>query len=480
MPEFSKKAIAWECTECGARYTKSFMQCAKCHGIDTAAPIFGKESKAKLPKQVALRKAPGVGSSSVFNITEIQLDDSPRLDTGSSELNRVLGGGMATDGIISIAGSPGAGKSTLMMQVAAYLAQTMTVLYVSGEESGRGLRERADRLQVIDETTTRDDIDLNVVFEADIDILLDKHIPAIQPQVIVVDSINMIYSSSLDGSPQSDKQLMYCAVKLQEYAKARNVAVFLVAQVTKDEKIAGTNKFAHLADVNLFLSGDEQHAFRMLRSLKNRWENTGEVGVFKMRGRGLIDVPNPSEEFLAERMVSYPGSAVAVIMEGQRPMMVEVQALTSLGNGGNPLRHLWGFQKSRTFIPMAISRRLPYVDLVDEDITTNVVGGITIQENAADLAMAIAIVSSQHDVPVPADWVGIGEIGLTGEVRSVPRIEARLKEAAKGGFKHVIIANLREAIDTPKGIRVHQVKTVDEAMRLMFKNVIPFDDFEEE
>lgn len=475
--EYAKKPEYWLCTECGARYTSEPMQCSKCRAIDSFEAVFKENAKTEAKKAPILRKPAGVRRSEVVNIVNINPDESERITTGSQEFDRVLGGGITTDGIVSIAGDPGAGKSTLLLMVAGEMSKRRRVLYVSGEESGRGLRDRSDRLGITREGVTVDDIDLYVVFETDMKVLLEEHLPKLQPDVIIVDSIQTLYSSDIDGTPGYEKQLMYCSIKLQEYAKGKNVAVFLVSQATKSGDMAGSNKLLHLVDAGLHLTGDDQQSFRLLRSYKNRINNAEEVGVFRMSGTGLTDVPNPSEEFLAERMIANPGSAVAVTMEGERPILVEVQALTSLGGGGNPARHMYGFNRDRAFIPVVLDRYLPYVDLADEDLTTNVVGGITIRENAADLTLATAIVSSHHNVPTPADWICIGEIGLTGEVRSVPRIETRIKEAAKIGFKHVVVPRLRESISRPKGIKIHEIQTVDEAMRLVFSKTITFSDF---
>lgn len=480
--EYGKRPSYWVCTECNKRYTTEPMQCTnpECHSIDTFEPVYKESRSAAKKKKPILCKAHGVESSEVFNIVDVNSDDGERYDTGSSEFNRVLGGGMKTDGIVAITGDPGAGKSTLITAVASFMSQYLTVLYVSGEESGRGIRGRADRLGVITEDMTADNTNFYVVFETDMKILMEEHIPSVKPDIVIVDSINTLYHSEVDGSPGDDKQLMYCAHKFQEIAKSNDVAIFMVAQATKAGGMAGSNRLLHLVDVILHLGGDDQHAFRILRGIKNRWESVDEVGVFRMDKMGLIDVPNPSEEFLAERMVANPGSAVAVTMEGERPILVEVQALTNTSGGGNPARHLYGFNRDRAFIPVVLDRYLYYVSLADEDLTTNVVGGVTIRENAADLALAMAIMSSHHNIPTPADWIGIGEIGLTGEVRSVPRIQTRLNEAAKIGFNNIVVPRLRESVEIPKGVNVHEVQTVDEAIRLVFQHKLDFDDFYEE
>lgn len=478
VTEYRSRPDYWECPECGKRFSNRPMQCTACRHIGDFNPVHKNSANgdsAAKPKRVELRKPPGISGSEALNITEVSSDSAEKLDTGSDEFNRVLGGGMNTDGIVAITGDPGAGKSTLMMSVSSYIARTRSVLYISGEESGRGLKDRASRMCVITEETTAEDINLFVVFETDIEILLREHIPRVKPDVIVVDSINTLYSSLLDGAPGQEKQLMYAAHKLQEYAKGRNVAVFMISQTTKAGEMAGSNKLLHLVDVILHLAGDNHYAFRLLRAVKNRWENTGEVAVFRMTEEGLKDVPNPSEEFLAERMVANPGSSIAVTMEGERPIVVEVQALTNTGSGGNPARQTYGLDRGRAFIITSVmDAHLSYIDLTQDDLIVNVVGGMKISETAADLSVVMAIVSSQHRIAAPAEWAAIGEVGLTGEIRSVPRMQARVREAAKIGCKHIVIPPIRESMPKIKGIKIHEAKTVDEAVRLMFNGKIDF------
>lgn len=472
----------FQCPNCNKTATSKLSFCPGCKKmIEYVAVTTGESLRlaTKGKKDATHTKPRGVGRSEVTHLGKIEFGDDSRFSTGNGELDRVLGGGMTTDSIIALTGSPGIGKSSLLMKVAADMAETRKVLYISGEESPRGLRSRSDRLGITGDGVNSDGLKLFVVFEADMEILLGQHIPSVNPDVIIVDSINTLYSSEIDGAPGNEKQLMYAAHQFQQYAKNRDVAVIMVAQVTKEGTMAGTQKLAHMVDAVLYLTGDNNHVFRLLRCEKNRMGNVQEVGVLRMESRGLIEVPNPSEAFLAERQVDNPGSAVAVTMEGERPILVEIQALVNPGSGGNPARMTYGFDRNRAFIITSVmDRHLPYVDLSQQDLVLNVVGGMRISENAADLPTVMAIISSHHNVPAPAEWVAIGEIGLTGEIRSVPFLEFRLREASKMGFTHAVVPTLREGISLPKKLKLHQVMTVNEAVRAMFAGRIDFSLFD--
>jgi DNA repair protein RadA/Sms len=347
------------------------------------------------------------------------------------------------------------------------MASLGTVLYVSGEESERQVKMRATRL-VRDENGEVGSLpdSLLLVTETNLNTILE-HIDEVRPELVVIDSIQTVYLPEMDSSAGSVSQVRECASRLRELAKSRNMAVFLIGHVTKEGVIAGPRVLEHIVDTVVYLEGDRFQSYRLLRSVKNRFGATSEVGVFEMRERGMVEVPNPSEAFLAERMVNAPGSAIAVTMEGTRPLLVELQGLTSPTNFGNPRRTPNGVDINRLLLLVAVlTRRLGY-HLGEQDVFVNVVGGLRISEPAADLAIAAAIASSLRDAPVKADTVLIGEVGLSGELRLVGQMNARLREAAKLGFKTAIVPRrIRKVEPWPDGINVVEVRSLREAVTM--------------
>jgi DNA repair protein RadA/Sms len=351
-------------------------------------------------------------------------------------------------------------NSTLLLQSSGMLANTIgTVLYVSGEESSAQIKMRADRLGLSAH-------DLYLLTETKLEDIFEQ-VTRLNPTVLIIDSIQTTYTETIDGSPGLVSQVRECASRLQGLAKSSAVSVFLVGHVTKEGTIAGPRVLEHIVDTVLYLEGDPFQAFRLLRSVKNRFGATSEVGVFEMQGAGMVEVPNPSEAFLAERVINAPGSAIAVTMEGTRPLLVEIQALTSPTPYGNPRRTPNGVDMNRLLLLSAVLTKRFGLRLSEHDIFVNVVGGMKISEPASDLAMAVAMASSYHDVPLPADMVLIGEVGLSGEVRAVSQLGARLNEAAKIGFKRAVIPRLRRPLDgLPKGMEVIHVRTVGDALKV--------------
>jgi DNA repair protein RadA/Sms len=407
------------------------------------------------------------GRSLPRRLSEIEGDAEERMPLPIGEFARVLGGGVVPGSIILVGGDPGIGKSTLMLQVVVEMAPVGTVLYVSGEESERQVKMRAMRLMrgengepgALPES-------LLLVTETNLGVILE-HIDAVRPELVVIDSIQTVYLPELESSAGSISQVRECASRLRELAKSRGIAIFLIGHVTKEGVIAGPRVLEHIVDTVVYLEGDRFQSYRLLRSVKNRFGATSEVGVFEMRERGMVEVPNPSEAFLAERMVNAPGSAIAVTMEGTRPLLVEVQGLTSPTNFGNPRRTPNGIDINRLLLLVAVlTRRLGY-HLGEQDVFVNVVGGLYIGEPAADLAIAAAIASSLRDAPVKADTVLIGEVGLSGELRLVGQMIARLREAAKLGFKTAIVPRrIRKVEPWPEGIKVVEVRSLREAVTL--------------
>jgi DNA repair protein RadA/Sms len=375
-------------------------------------------------------------------LSDIRSEDIQRMPVGIGELSRVLGGGIVPGSLVLIGGEPGIGKSTILLQAAVSVAQNSgTTLYVSGEESGQQLKMRAERLGV-------GNSDLLLLTDTNLDNMLYQ-IESIRPKLAIIDSIQTMYLDSVPSSAGTVSQVRECAQRLQSMAKSTDIPVFIVGHVTKEGAIAGPKVLEHIVDTVLQLEGDRFHALRLLRSMKNRFGTTSEVGVFEMAGAGMVEVTNPSEAFLAERMTNAPGSAIAVTMEGTRPLLVEVQALTSFTQNPMPRRTVNGFDYNRLFILLAVLGKRVGVRLHDQDVFINIVGGMSIDEPAADLAVATAIASASKGIPVPGDTTIIGEIGLSGELRSVGQLGARLNEAAKLGFKRCVIPKTVRPVESP-------------------------------
>lgn len=449
----AKTRTQWICQSCGRATPRHMGRCPGCGEWNTMVEQV--ETKDKPTK-----RRPGARQSQPRRLPEIDTEGLERYPVPMEEFARVLGGGLVPGSLTLVGGDPGIGKSTLLLQASALMAETTghPVLYVSGEESARQIRMRADRLEITNE-------DLFVVTETDLDTIL-HHAKEIEPAVIIVDSIQTVTSEDLTSSAGSISQVRHAASEFQGWAKASGVAVFLVGHVTKKGSIAGPKTLEHIVDTVLYLEGERFHAYRLLRSVKNRFGATSEVGVFEMREQGMIEVTNPSEMFLAERMVNAPGSAIAVTMEGTRPLLVEIQALASHSTFGHPRRTANGVDYNRLLLISAVLSRRVGLRLFEQDIFASVVGGLQVQEPAADLAVAVAIASSVRDQPVVADMAVIGEVGLSGEVRTVSHTSSRLREASRLGFKRCLLPkSLRDDVDRPTdGIEIVPVRSVADAV----------------
>jgi len=393
-------------------------------------------------------------------LRDIEAADFDRLAVGLDEFSRVLGGGIVRGSLVLIGGDPGVGKSTLLVQVSDLVArQAGPVLYVSGEESLGQIGMRARRLGL-------DAPDLLFASDTDLDGVLET-IQSTGPSVVIVDSIQSIYSREVDASPGSVSQLRECTMRLMQLAKGSGVAVFLIGHVTKEGAIAGPKVLEHMVDTVLYLEGERFQSYRLLRSTKNRFGPTNEVGVFEMRGEGMVEVANPSAAFLAERGELTAGSVVLATMEGTRPMLVEVQALASRTTLAVPRRSANGVEFNRLLLVSAVLSRRLGLPLHDQDVYVNVVGGIRVDEPAADLAVSLAIVSSLRDRPIDPRTVVAGEIGLSGELRSVGQMELRLREAAKLGFERAVVPRSASAVSLRgAGLEVLQAATLREASKL--------------
>jgi DNA repair protein RadA/Sms len=401
-------------------------------------------------------------------LSEITSDGEERLPLSIGEFSRVLGGGIVPGSIVLVGGDPGIGKSTLLLQVALEVGRQAAVLYVSGEESERQIKMRASRLLLSADTgqasTPEMPEDLFLVTETNLNVIFE-HISSVQPVLLVLDSVQTTYLPELESSAGSVSQVRESASRLRELAKSSGISVFLIGHVTKEGVIAGPRVLEHIVDTVLYLEGDRFQSYRLLRSVKNRFGATSEVGVFEMGERGMVEITNPSEAFLAERMVNAPGSAIAVTMEGTRPLLVEIQGLTSTTSFGNPRRTPNGVDFNRLLLTVAVLTRRVGVRLGEQDVFVNVVSGIKVGEPAADLAIAAAIASSVRDVPVRADTVLIGEVGLSGELRMVGQMPARLREAAKLGFKTAIVPHrLRRGEPWPTDIEVVETRSLKQAL----------------
>ena len=453
----AKKHSQYVCQNCG-RVTAAYMgKCPKCGEFGTMVEkVLAAETTGTAVKHA---RAIGRPDTKPVRLAEVTADGFDRLKLPLVEFSRVLGGGIVPGSLILVGGDPGIGKSTLLLDVAALVANLHGVtLYVSGEESSRQIKMRADRLGLKAD-------DLYLVTETRLGNIF-RHVDDLQPRLLIVDSIQTTYAEDLTSAVGGVSQVRECASRLQELAKNSGVTVILVGHVTKEGNIAGPRVLEHIVDTVLYLEGDPFHRYRLLRSVKNRFGATSEVGVFEMAEKGMIEVPNPSEAFLAERQINAPGSTIAVTMEGTRPLLVEIQALASSTTFANPRRTANGIDYNRLLLITAVLMRRVRLKLHDKDIFVNVIGGLQIDEPAADLSVAIAIASSIKDRPVHADMAFVGEIGLSGELRAVSQLESRLKEAVKLGFKRCIVPKtaVRRLTSTPKGLKLIGCRNLIEAI----------------
>ena len=454
----AKTHTRYVCQECG-RVSASYMgKCPQCGSFNSMVEeVVHDEPVSKGPSAVRGLS----GRSQPRSIGDVAGDEEDRIPLPMGEFARVLGGGIVPGSIVLVGGDPGIGKSTLMLQMALEMAGKKRVLYVSGEESERQIKMRATRLGSGKQEFPKD---LLLVTETNLEVILN-HVNEIKPDLLIIDSIQTVYLSELDSYAGSVSQVRECASQLRELAKSSGISVFMIGHVTKEGAIAGPRVLEHIVDTVLYLEGDRFQAYRLLRSVKNRFGATSEVGVFEMRERGLVEVTNPSEAFLAERMINAPGSSIAVTMEGTRPILVEIQGLTSPTQFGNARRTPNGVDFNRLLLIAAVLTRRLGFKLAEQDVFVNVVGGIQIDEPAADLAIAASIASSWKDISVRADTVLIGEIGLAGELRMPGQMQARLREASKLGFKTAIVPKaISKGEGWPKGIEIIETRSIQLAL----------------
>lgn len=453
----AKTKTRFVCSECGGVQMKWMGKCPVCNEWDTLEEVVVHAPR----KERAIMPANGDVAAQPVALSQIPMNGAPRLPLKMTELSRVLGGGIVPGSGVLVGGDPGIGKSTLLIQMAAEIANEVgPVLYISAEESAHQIRRRAARLDIDSER-------LFILSEVVAERVLDQ-VEVMKPRLVIVDSIQAIYTENGTSAAGTVSQVRDCAALLLRSAKRLNVPIFLVGHVTKEGTIAGPRVLEHMVDAVLHLEGERFHAYRLLRSVKNRFGSTNEVGIFEMGERGMAEVRNPSELFLAERLPNASGSAIAVSMEGSRPLLVEVQALSSHTAFSQPRRTGNGIDQNRLLLISAVLSKRVGLKLAEQDIFVNVVGGMRINEPAADLSIAVAIASSYRNRPVCADLAILGEVGLSGELRSVSQVTRRLHEAAKLGFARALAP--RSALprnngeSLPSGIEVIGVRTLREAL----------------
>jgi len=446
------------CNNCGASSPKWVGKCSSCNEWNTyVEEILVKENKKeerRTWREESQRKATPI------LIQEIKAGDTQRIITTDEELNRVLGGGIVSGSLVLIGGQPGIGKSTLMLQIA--LELPLKVLYVSGEESEEQIKMRAERTgmsnaecYVMNETNTQH---------------IFKHFKELKPAIMVVDSIQTLSSPHLDSTPGSVSQIRECAGELQRLSKETNTPVFIIGHITKDGSIAGPKLLEHIVDTVLQFEGDHHHTYRILRTIKNRFGSTSELGIYEMRGTGLHQISNPSELLLSQKEEELSGSAVAATIEGMRPMLIETQALVSTAVYGTPQRSSTGFDLRRLSMLLAVLEKRCGFKFGMTDVFLNIAGGIKVDDPAIDLAIVSALISSLQDIAIPGDVCLAGEVGLSGEIRAVNRIDQRIREADRLGFKHIFISkyNMKGLNPNDFGIKIHAIGKVEELYEQLF------------
>ena len=452
----SKAKSVFTCQGCGHQTAKWLGRCPDCNSWNS----FVEEAIVVSPKG---RRTPTTQHQLPLPLTQVTRGEEERLLTRIGELDRVLGGGIVKGSLVLIGGDPGIGKSTLLLQAAAGLARScheseQVILYISGEESASQLRMRGDRLGVQSQH-------VYILTETSME-LIREQVSRLRPRVLVVDSIQAVFTADLTSAPGSVSQVRECTAQLMTLAKSFNMPILIIGHVTKEGTIAGPRVLEHMVDTVLYFEGERHHVYRILRTVKNRFGPTNEIGVFEMQQAGLVEVENPSELFLAERPWHASGSIVMASMEGTRPLLVELQALGSPSGFGAPRRVANGIDYQRMVLLLAVLEKRLGLPLQERDIYVNVVGGLHIDEPAIDLGVVMAVVSSLQDTPLDPELVVFGEVGLTGEVRAVGQVEARLREAAKLGFRRCLLpqANCQQEV---AGIERCGVRTVAEALQVL-------------
>ena len=453
-----KAKTMFYCTECGNELPKWAGQCPACKAWNTIV-----EQPAETKRKSSVAAATAVerqGRSKPRLMDEVETTRELRFQTGMNELDRVLGGGAVQGSLVLVGGAPGIGKSTLMLQICQNLCKFAKVLYVSGEESERQIKLRAERLGVSGQQ-------LYLLAETSMDDVAEA-VAALQPDVLIVDSIQTMYNGELSAAPGSIGQVKDCTMALMNLAKGRGVTVFVIGHVNKEGSIAGPKVLEHMVDCVLYFEGEQQNSYRILRAAKNRFGATNEIGVFEMADSGLTEVPNPSEMLLSGRPQDTPGTCVTCVMEGVRPVLAEVQALLAPTSFNVPRRTCNGFDFNRANLLLAVLEKRGGLMVSSCDAYINVIGGLNLDEPAADLAMVVALASSFRDRPVPGDLAAIGEVGLTGALRSVNALGQRLSEVHRLGFTKCLVPQRTGAkLEVPDGLQLIKVRNIREALAFL-------------
>jgi DNA repair protein RadA/Sms len=448
----AKAKTQYTCTECGASEPKWQGQCPSCHAwntlVETVPEVATQSRFASLAPTAQLQK-----------LADVEAQDVSRQQTGIAEFDRVLGGGLVAGGVVLIGGDPGIGKSTLLLQTVCKVSQTLKSFYISGEESAQQIAMRAKRLGL-------DASQVDVLAEINLEKIsqvLQQH----QPDLVIIDSIQTVYSEALQSAPGSVAQVRECSAQLTRIAKQLGISMILVGHVTKEGSLAGPRVLEHIVDSVLYFEGDQNSSFRLIRAFKNRFGAVNELGVFAMTEKGLREVSNPSALFLSHHDTPVPGSCITVTQEGTRPLLVEIQALVDTSHASNPKRLCVGLEQNRLAMLLAVLHRHAGVACFDQDVFINAVGGVKISEPAVDLAVLLSIVSSFKNKPLLNKLIVFGEVGLAGEVRPVQRGQERLKEAAKLGFTHAIIPKANAPKGGVPGLHIDAIDRLEQALDLL-------------
>lgn len=450
----AKTKTVYYCTNCGNESPKWQGRCAACGAWNTL-----EEHIEKPTASGKARSAPVGISRKPQRITDVSANNEIRFSTGMGELDRVLGGGAVAGSLVLVGGAPGIGKSTLLLQICNSLCSERRVLYISGEESESQLKLRAQRLGVAPE-------ELLILSETRLSDILDAA-EEIHPDILIIDSIQTMYNEENDSSPGSVSQVKDCTMSIMHFGKSQGITVFIVGHINKDGNIAGPKVLEHMVDCVLYFEGDQNTSYRLLRAAKNRFGSTNEIGVFEMMDVGLVEVPNPSKMLLEGRPEGASGTCVACVMEGTRPVLAEVQALVAKTTANVPRRASDGFDFNRAVLLMAVAEKRAGIKLNMFDAFINVIGGLRLDEPGADLPVVLALASSYRDQPIPDDLIAIGEVGLTGEIRSVTQMNQRLGEVVRLGFRKCIIPRGgSEKLEIPYGLTVYKVRNLREAIEV--------------
>ena len=451
----AKTKTVFFCTACGNESPKWQGRCPGCGQWNTMVEHIEKPTPAGRAKS-----APVGMSRTPKKLSQVDTGDEFRFHTGMGELDRVLGGGAVEGSLVLVGGAPGIGKSTLLLQICANICKDRRVLYASGEESERQLKLRAQRLGV-------DSDELYIISETRLSDILEA-VESLKPDVLIADSVQTLYNEANESTPGSVSQVKDCAMQLMQLSKSQGVTVFVVGHINKEGAIAGPKVLEHMVDCVLLFEGDAHSSYRLLRAAKNRFGSTNEIGVFEMGDQGLVQVPNPSKMLLQGRPENAPGSCVACVMEGTRPVLAEIQALVTKTSFNVPRRAADGFDFNRAVLMLAVAEKRAGLNLSTYDAYINVIGGLRLDEPAADLPLILAVASIYRDRPIPQTLAAMGEVGLTGEVRAVSNMSQRLQEVQRIGFTQCIIPKSgTENLEIPTGLRVFRVRNIREAIELV-------------